>query len=414
MSIYPKKILFITPQLPYPPISGGTIVSFKTLQLLASKYEVHLVNLLKNDEDVLNEPILKEKFQASLESYKSFILEKKFFAKNPMNLLKSYVVRQPFSVYRNSNRSLKEYVETITKNFSIDIIFLDHFLTFQFIEDVIDTIKSKKIKILLQEHNSEYLIFQRYAEQEKNILKKVFAYIEAYRVREYEKKISTLVDYVLCVSSHDIDKLVDIGIDRHKLKLVTLVGDESLLHKEDLVFDDTEDSLLFVGTLSWEPNVDGLMWFIKNAWDKLKNKRKNLKFYVVGRNPPERLIEVVAQHKDIVLTGYVEDLEEYYRKCRVFVSPLRFGSGIKIKNINALYRGIPVVTTSVGVEGIDGDDSEHFFIADDIDTFMYKIELVLENKEIWQRLSRNAREFMKRKHSLDKTVSVLDEIMTLA
>lgn len=411
MSMNPKKILFITPQLPYPPISGGTIVSFKTLQLLATKHEVHLVNLLKTEEDLSNESTFKQKFLARLASYQSFILDKQVFAKNPINLLKSYLFQQPFSVYRNSNKSMKEYIEGIIKNSIIDCIFLDHFLTFQFIEDFIETIKSKKIKVLLQEHNSEYLIFKRYAQQEKNMLKKLFAYIEAYRVKEYEKKISALADYVLCVSSHDIDRLVDIGVDRHKLKLIRSVGDESLLKKEDLVFENTEESLLFIGTLSWEPNIDGLIWFIKNAWDKLKNRRENIKFYIVGKNPPERLIEVVAQHNDIVLTGYVENLEEYYEKCRVFISPLRFGSGIKIKNINALYRGIPVVTTSVGAEGIDGDDGLHFFIADDIETFVQKIELVLENKQIWQRLSSNARELMKQKYTWDKTLHILDEII---
>lgn len=405
-----KSILFITPQLPYPPVSGGTIKSFKLIAFLGENYNLHMITLLKG-EDHKNEKDFLECAGKYLNSYKSFKISDNISKRNVKNLLMSYVHGVPFAVIRNRNRDLIKYIKDLIDTTQIDYIMVDHYISFQFIEPHIEILREKKIKILLHEHNAEYILWDRYSKNEKNILKKIIAKIESIRVKNYERKICLLSDKVLCVSSNDIDNLKKIGIPNEKLALVMSVGDDKLLELENPSFENTEEALLFIGTLTWEANIDGLIWFIKNGWNHLKQKHPDLKFYIVGKNPPNKLINFVKNYDDIILTGYVENLDIYYQKCRVFVSPLRFGSGIKIKNVNAMYRGIPLVTTSIGAEGIDGINGEHFFIEDSINGMIDKISLLLQDKFLWEKLSYNARKLMKERYTWERALENLRKVL---
>jgi glycosyltransferase involved in cell wall biosynthesis len=408
-----NEILFITSQLPYPPVSGGTIKSFKLIEFLSQNYNLHLATLLKGEEDIKNEKIFLDIFSNRLVTYKSFPINSKRFSRNISNLVKSYIKNKPFAVFRNSNEEMENYVRKLVSSIKIDYIIVDHFLSFQFIEPSFNLIKDKDIKILLHEHNAEYIIWRRHATIDKNLLRKIILFIESKRVEAYEKKICHISDKILCVSTNDIENLKNIGIPSNKLFLVMSLGDERLLFKEDLKYEDSERALLFIGTLSWEPNAEGLIWFIKKGWNPLKNLFPDLKLYIVGKNAPDRLVRIVKDYEDIILTGFVEDedLEIYYKKCRVFISPIGSGSGIKIKNINAMYRGIPVVTTPIGAEGIRGADGIHYFIADDIHEFTKKITILLTDKDIWNRLSKNSRELMRKYYTWDATLRNLRELL---
>ena len=110
---------------------------------------------------------------------------------------------------------------------------------------------------------------------------------------------------------------------------------------------------------------------------------------------------MAAQDSSIVLTGFVEDLEPYFQQGRVFITPLRFGSGIKVKVVNALYRGIPCVTTSIGAEGLKVKDGEHVYIKDDAATFAQAIFTLLEDKKQWNYLQENARALARKYYTWD-------------
>lgn len=406
-----RTILFITPQLPYPPISGGTIVSLKMIDFLSKSYKLILVCQLKSQDDIENEEIFLKEYGKRLWMYKSARLSFDTYKRSFSNLLKSYFHNVPLSVYRNFNSNIRKYVSYLLENERIDRVLVDHYVGFQYIEKFIEYMKKRHIKIILLEHNAEYVIWERYAKLETNLIKKFLIKIEAERIKNYERKICLLSDNVLCLTENDMNALLELGLSKDKFKVITPVGDYELLNKDDLQFESTEESLLFVGTLSWEANIEGIEWFIKNVWKELRREFINLRLYIVGKNPPERLTKYSQLDKNIIFTGFVDDLEAYYKRCRVFVSPIRFGSGIKIKNINAMYRGIPLVTTSVGIEGINGEDGKHFYIADDEKLFKEKISILLKNKDKWYEISRNARQLAREKYSWDIILTQLREVI---
>jgi glycosyltransferase involved in cell wall biosynthesis len=255
-------------------------------------------------------------------------------------------------------------------------------------------------------------MWERAMDEEKNLVKKLVIALEAKRVKNYERKICMKADSILCVAESDRKYLEQIGIPKERLNVLTSVGDDSLLKLDELKYDTNEKSLLHIGTMSWEANINGILWFTNEIWPYLKKKEPELKFYIVGKNPPECIIRLSKIYKDIIVTGFVEDIEPYYQKCRVFVVPLRFGSGIKVKILNAMARGLPVVTTPVGIEGMNVQDSIDIMVGSTPDEIISKIIILLNDKTIWTKISNNARKTIQKNYTWDKVLARLDNILT--
>lgn len=320
------------------------------------------------------------------------------------NLLKSYLVKLPLTVYRNFSPSFKRKVKEVINSY--DIVFIDHYLMFQYVP------KNFTGKVILHQHNAEYILWKRMAEIEKNWFKKAIIYIESYRIKKYEKKICKKADVILA-SPNDIQHLSLLGINPKKFVTTYHLGNTELLNAPPLQFQNTTKSLLYVGTLSWEPNVDGLIWFLNRIWENIKKKNPELILYIIGKNPDHRLINLVKEDKSIHLVGFISEaeLEKYYSTCRVFIAPLRFGSGIKVKVVNALYRGIPTVTTSVGAEGLEVLNERDIMIADNENDFAESIDRLLNDEKLWTLISINSRMLMKKKYTWEEVFKNLEKAL---
>jgi glycosyltransferase involved in cell wall biosynthesis len=175
------------------------------------------------------------------------------------------------------------------------------------------------------------------------------------------------------------------------------------------VWEETQEALVYVGTLTWEANIDGLLWFTEGCWTQLKEQFPALKLYIIGRNADGRLVDMAGKYPDIILTGFVEDLEDYLPKCRVNIIPLRFGSGMKVKTINGLCRGIPMVSTSIGTEGLKVTDGKDVLIADDANTFAKKTALLLEEKALWEQIAASSKQTAAAHYTWNSLYKILSE-----
>jgi glycosyltransferase involved in cell wall biosynthesis len=378
------KILLLTTQLPYPPVSGGVIKTWRLVEHWARTADLQIICGLKNDDS----HYLKA-FEEKLPGIKIFVSATKR-PRTPLNLLKSYLSSATLNVYRNASPSIMEK----TKEWSVDadIIFVDHYEMAQFVPS------STNAKVVLHEHNAEYVMWERLGDIEKNPIKKWVLKIEAYRIKNAERLYANRANLIMA-APNDIDELVKIGVKRSKCTTTFHLGEDFMLDWPNVPFDSTEKSLLFIGTLTWEANIDGLLWFLQAVWPKLKKLERNLTFYIVGKNPDRRLLEATVNMRDIVFTGFVEDLEPYHQKGRVFVIPLRFGSGIKVKLLNALYRGIPVVTTPIGTEGLEaGNGKELYSTLDPAEQVKY-IQLLLNDGETWGQMQTASRKLARRHYT---------------
>ncbi|MEQ8907843.1 MAG: glycosyltransferase [Vicingaceae bacterium] len=396
MTAAKRSILFISTQLPFPPKSGGTVKSFHYVKDLSQRYHLSVACLLKDDDADYVEEFQK---QVKLERC---LVEPHQTSRNALTLLKSMLGFPCLNVYRNYSVPFKQKVETVISEY--DIVLIDHYEVFQYVS------KDFKGKVVLHTHNAEFMLWQRMSELESNPIKKALLKNEARRVKKYEQAIFDQSDLVYTTES-DQELYKKHGFQLSNFSTTYHLGNDQLLAKEDLKFEETELALTFMGTLSWEPNVDGLLWFLNEVWPTLKTKFPQLIFYILGKEPDERIKKRCANEAQIVFTGFVEDLDDYLKKTRVYLAPLRFGSGMKVKVLEGLYRGVPTVSSSVGAEGLQVKDGQHIMIADTAEGFISKCILLLEEADTWTQLRNQSRKVAAEKYRWAPLFERMDEAL---
>jgi len=162
-------------------------------------------------------------------------------------------------------------------------------------------------------------------------------------------------------------------------------------------FEDRQD-LLFVGS-SHPPNTDAILFYAREIMPLLHERLPGVRLYVVGGNPDRKLKEIESEN--IILTGYVEDLRPYFEKCLVYCAPLRYGAGVKGKIIEAMSFGLPIVTTSIGAEGLDAVNERHMLLAEGTVEIVEGVFKLCSNKSLWERVSADSRRFVAGNFSQD-------------
>lgn len=304
------------------------------------------------------------------------------------------------NVFRSGSHKLKEDVTAIAQKY--DAILLDHYEGFQYIP------QDFKGKIFFHAHNATYLMWERYAVSGSNFAVRLVAKMEAERVKKYEKNVCRKADLIFA-APNDIDMLAVTGVEKKKFRETYHLGDDSQLAFPSIEFKKTEKKILYVGTLNWEANIDGLLWFIQEVWPKVLQRDSEIKLDIVGGNPDERIVQACQLQNNIRLLGFVDDLEQCFVDSRVFIAPLRFGSGIKVKVLNSMCRGLPIVTTSVGAEGIAVKNMVHMVIADTVEGYFDGIIQLMNDVALWNKIEENSRKIVIEKYTWKKVLGAMNE-----
>ena len=371
-----KKLLFITTELPYPAQSGGKVKSLKLLQALAQSYQVTLACPLKMD-DVQHVAAFH-----AISPCHDHLHEAVNIPRTPVNLATSYLRGIPLNVHRTHSGQLQSDIAAIASQH--DIVFLDHFEVFPYLP------KEYQGLTVYHAHNAYFKMWERFSQLPGNPVMRLAAHIEAKRVKRYEASVANATDLTFA-APNDACELTGAGVAQEKIHDTFHLGDDQQLELPELQYANTQKKLMYVGFLGWEPNTQGLLWFIEQVWPVLVERHPGLCFDIVGKGPDLRLQQAAAQWDGITLRGFVPDLQEIYNDSRVSVAPLLFGSGMKVKVLDAMARGMPTVTTSVGAEGIEMESGTHMLIADDPAGMAAQVDRLLTDPDLWQCLQVNSR-----------------------
>lgn len=249
-------------------------------------------------------------------------------------------------------------------------------------------------------HNVEAEIFERHAARATGMWKIVWPN-QSRKMTRFEGETLRRFDSVIAVSKRDAAELAQ----RYALPVV-----EATDTGVDLDFfacnppgpDPVPDggTLVFTATMSWPANVEGIHYLLDEVWPVLLRSRPNLKATIIGRNPPASLAEKIADRGlNVNLTGFVDDIRPHVAAADVYVIPLWVGSGTRIKAFEAMAMGRPVVSTSLGVEGLDVTADKHFLRADNTPDFAASILSLLDDRARRTRIAAEARELMEDKFS---------------
>ncbi len=391
-----KKVLHITIHLPFPTSHGASLFnSYKLVTWLHKNHDLYFACFLKGDDVQFKDAFLADT------GIKNYYFEPLNVVRNAKNLLKSYAMRMTINMFRNYSASFKRKIAEIADQF--DVIVAEHYEVMQYVP------KSFKGKVVFRTHNAEFLIWSRYAEVEKNPIKKFVINMEANRIRRWEMRYVKQADVVLGGTNDNAVHEPDPAKRKGKFFDYLHIGEDDQIKIPVPAFDSLENTLVYVGTLTWEANIEGLIWFVEGAWKNLKLAFPDLKLYIIGKNPDPRLTDLATRFDGIIITGFVVDLEEYFTRCKVNVIPLRFGSGMKVKTINGLCRGIPIVTTTIGAEGLNVTHGKDIFIHDELAGFSEKISLLLKDKQVWESLAAESKKTAAKYYTWESLYKILDE-----
>lgn len=369
--------------------------SWNMIKYLSQVHEVGLACPIKYGD----EKIQKMRDQIRL---KDFIYATCEIPRTPANLLKSYLKNIPLNVYRSKADEVIDRVEAVSDAY--EMIMIDHYEAFQYIPH------DYQGKVIFHAHNATYLMWERFAVTGANVALRWVAKLEALRVSAYETRVCRRADLVFA-APNDIEMLSVLGVPKGKFLETYHLGDDSQLDLPAIKFENTKNKILYVGTLNWEANVDGLLWFLAEVWPLVQNHDASVTLDIVGGNPDQRIVEACKTIQGVSLLGFVDDLEECFSQARVFIAPLRFGSGIKVKVLNSMCRGLPIVTTTVGVEGLEVVNFKHIAVADGIEDQARAILQLMSDKDAWEIIEKNSRELIASKYTWKKVLGDMNDAM---
>ena len=382
------RVLFLTPRQLGEPRSGGTIKSAAVLSYLEARHEVEVVCFRGHDEqpwrregDVVSIPLERDRSVG--------------------HLLSSYAGGVPLSIQRNRSSTMAERIAALLEPGDHDAVFVDGWLMAQYVPEGFSGIR------LLHEHNAEYVMWRRHAELETNLIRRPLVRLEAGRVRRYEASLLARFDVVFAVSEPDRATLSALVPTGPEIALLPNVADPTLLHRPELT-PPPEPVLLFLATLSWPPNAEGLSRFLGDDLPALLERVPDARLVVAGSGAPGRLVRRVHESRGAEFAGPIDDDEVLYRRARCFVDVGVGGSGTKVKVLNALARGLPVVTGPDGVAGLEVSSGEHLLVAEDREAMIASLEFVIQEDAAWTNLSRNGRDLVRRRYVPEVAFGALD------
>lgn len=380
------NVLLLTQVLPYPPDSGPKVKTYNVLKYLAQHHEVTLVSFVRGDQS------------ADIEHLKRYcravhtVPMDRGAANDAVAMTRSLASGQPWMMVRDDRRAMRELVDRVVRETAFDVAHADQLNMAQYAARVPEARK------VLDAHNALWLLYKRLAETMSAGPRKLLLDRDWKLLKTYEGRICRDFDGVLAVSNEDKAALLEAvqaaagavnEADARKMVVIPIAvdGDEVTPVQRNAC----ANHILHIGTMYWPPNIDGINWFIAEVLPLVRRECPDVVFDVVGARPPQSLVELSKQDPRINATGYVDDPAPFLKQAGVMVVPLRAGGGMRVKILNAMAQALPIVTTTLGCEGIAVESGKHALVADQPEAFARATLALLGDRARSDELGRNGR-----------------------
>ena len=378
------KILFLSLRCPYPPHRGDRIRSYNFIRQLSKQHAVTLVYFAESESDIESAKHL-EPFCERVEwvrFHRSFAF---------MNTGIHCLSRRPLQLHYWYAPQMQRKINQLLEQGDFELIHAQLFRMGQYVTGVQGPIK------VLDLCDSLALNLSRRAELESNpwlakikldcTPKRFLVKLEEKRVRHYEVDIMKAFDCGTVVARFDRDYLLK---QDNSLNLSIVPMGVDLGYFQPNPATQPAPLMLFTGTMNYFPNSDAAIYFSNEIFPRIRESHPSVQFYIVGNHPSDQVKRLETQ-EGVVVTGYVPDVRPYFEKASVFVAPLRAGSGIQTKNLEAMAMGVPVVTTSVGAMGLEADNGKELLVADTPADFAKHVVHLLNDEYSRETLAQTAR-----------------------
>lgn len=378
------NILQIASQVPVPETDGGKISVFGITKILKQMgHKIDFLCYLKDADYVKSVNLMK--------NYCEPFLIKVNTKNNIVDAAKNLFSQVPYNASKYRKKELIEFVTKLLKKNRYDIIQVEH-LHMGWIVDYIKKIVPYKIPVILREQNLETKIMERYYQQEKNLLLKMYSFIQYKKFLKFEPSVCKKFDSCVMISESDKKELLalDSGINAISIP----AGIDNKLLTYPLHGKPVNKKIVHIGNLDWYPNLEGLNWYLSKIFPGIIKAIPDVELYVYGGGNFKNLKINANIKNNVKLIGFVDNLWEELLDKDLAIVPLRVGSGIRIKILEMLAYGIGVISTSVGKEGINAEDNKHILIADEPEKFVTKTLQFFNGEIDGKLLTGNGRNFI--------------------
>ena len=391
------RLLFLTPEVPYPADDGGRIKTLSILEYLRPRHDLTIFCFRRRSLSP------EETRWAEEWNVTTIPLNR---GRNAINLLRSYLSGLPLSIERNRSDAMSDAVmRSITSN-GFDAALVDHWLMAQYLPEDFSGLS------ILLEHNAEYVMWRRHAELERNPFLRPLVRLEARRVRRYEAHILSPVDATFAVSERDRQALIAAGAETSRIGILPNLPGPDLLDRPSLDFSNARPVILYFGTLSWQPNIEGIEYFMRSVLPRIRQKNPEARLLIAGKDAPAGLVRLAGATDGVDYLGLARDAEALYQRARVFVDATHSGGGTKVKVLNALARGVPVVSTPQAIEGLDVCPGEHVLTGADATSLAEAVVRLIGDAALSSELAARGRALIRDKYTADVAFAPLEEALT--
>lgn len=393
------KILMLTPYLPYPDSSGGQIRTLNLLKHLCKNNEITLVALIKNEKENQNiKPLLKycKKVITFPRSATPWTLR---------NILRTGFSGDPFLIVRNSAPGVKEGVRKELESGDYDLIHAETFY-------VMPSLPKTKIPTILVDQTIEYLVYQHYVNETASRFLKPLLQIDVEKLKRSERFYWRQASQVIAVSLADKKEMNKLEQD---LSVEIVPNGVNLdLFKKKTNWSNPEPTILFVSNFKWLQNIEAALVLIKKVFPLVKNKLPKSKLLIIGQHITKNIKEVAVGKPGVTVTEIedsdVDSLVRAYHDSSVFASTIKGPGGTRLKNLAAMASQLPIVSTRVGVEGLNVKDKIHVLIGNTPEEIADLIIKVIKSPVLAEKLALATRRHVEENFDWRKIARSLDSI----
>ncbi len=399
------KVLLLLPQLPYPPRQGAAIRNYHFLRWLAGRYEVHLLAVSAAGEP----PIELRELCASIRLVPP---PPRRGSDRLRDLIGSPLPDLALRLYSPAlERALSNWLDAERFD-ALHVECLETSLPWLRVCRNLPAHRRPRLTIF-DDHNAEYLLQWRAFRNDVGSPRRWpaagYSLLQAAKLRHYERRLLRAFDRVIAVSRDDAQALRNLEPGLSPTVIPNGVDCEYFVYRPAVGAARAAPCVVFTGTMDYRPNVDAAVWFVRAVLPLVRREVPAATFLVVGANPAPA-VRRLSGESGVEVTGAVVDVRPYLAQSRVYALPMRIGGGVRLKALEAMAAGLPLVSTGLGCAGIEAEPGRHYLRADDATAFARRLVDVLTGKVACDQLVAEARRLMEERYDWRRLCPALADV----
>lgn len=395
------RILIITATLPYPPFSGTPLRVYNLLQRISKEHEIWLATFVRNLDAAESVSHLQE-FCRGVEAVK---FQQLGALARPVDFFRYLLTNKPPDLRLYYSDELMSNIHDLVVKIDFDVVeFVDSYMA-MYLQALPQEMRGKAILTFIDVVFNKY---DRIYPLEPKRFRKLRLWLHSRMMRRWEPRYAERFDHCITVSEADRRLLLAVN---PRLQIDVVPNGVDTHAYQPLPHDDAASALVFVGNMNYRPNVDGVLWFCREMLPYVRREVPEVEVWIVGVDPQPEVRELNGD--GVHVTGQVEDVRYYYNRSTASFVPLRAGGGTRLKILEAMALGRPVVSTSIGCEGLDVVDGEHLLIADNSQRFAENAVRLLTDEGLRNSIATKARQLVVDHYDWDVIARKLVKVYTV-